>query len=63
MATKRCVGTLGEADHMGKKVFMRADLNMLLDDSQKTTDDTCIRASIPTIKFLREKGAKVIPIW
>uniref|UniRef100_A0A0A9HQW0 Phosphoglycerate kinase n=1 Tax=Arundo donax TaxID=35708 RepID=A0A0A9HQW0_ARUDO len=60
MATKRSVGTLGEADLRGKKVFVRADLNVPLDDAQKITDDTRIRASVPTIKFLLEKGAKVI---
>ncbi|WVZ77746.1 hypothetical protein U9M48_025573 [Paspalum notatum var. saurae] len=60
MATKRSVGTLGEADLRGKKVFVRADLNVPLDDAQKITDDTRIRASVPTVKFLLEKGAKVI---
>jgi phosphoglycerate kinase len=60
MATKRSVGTLGEADLKGKKVFVRADLNVPLDDAQKITDDTRIRASVPTIKFLLQKGAKVV---
>jgi phosphoglycerate kinase len=60
MATKRSVGTLGEADLKGKKVLVRADLNVPLDDAQKITDDTRIRASVPTVKFLLEKGAKVI---
>ena len=60
MATKRSVGSLGEADLKGKKVFVRADLNVPLDDAQKITDDNRIRASIPTIKYLLEKGAKVI---
>ena len=60
MATKRSVGTLAEADLKGKKVFLRADLNVPLDDSQNITDDTRIRASVPTIKFLMDKGAKVI---
>jgi phosphoglycerate kinase len=31
-----------------------------LDDAQNITDDTRIRASVPTVKFLLEKGAKVI---
>jgi phosphoglycerate kinase len=31
-----------------------------MDDDQNITDDTRIRASVPTIKFLTEKGAKVI---
>ncbi|GJM97728.1 hypothetical protein PR202_ga14677 [Eleusine coracana subsp. coracana] len=60
MAAKRSVGTLTETDLKEKKVFLRADLNVPLDDNQKITDDNRIRASVPTIKFLMEKGAKVI---
>ena len=70
MATKRSVGTLGDKDLMGKKVFLHADLNVLLDlhadvnvlldDSQNITDDNGIRASMPSINFLMGKGAKVI---
>jgi phosphoglycerate kinase len=60
MATKRSVGTLTEADLAGKRVFLRADLNVPLDENQRITDDNRIRASVPTIKFLMEKGAKVI---
>ncbi|KAL1204814.1 Phosphoglycerate kinase 1 [Cardamine amara subsp. amara] len=43
-----------------KKVFVRADLNVPLDDNQTITDDTRIRAAIPTIKYLIDNGAKVI---
>jgi len=57
---KKSVGTLGEADLKGKKVFVRVDLNVPL-DGKKITDDTRIRASVPTIKYLQEKGAKVSP--
>lgn len=57
---KKSVGDLSEADLKGKKVFVRADLNVPLDDNQNITDDTRIRAAIPTIKYLIEKGAKVI---
>eukprot|EP00250_Pteridium_aquilinum_P009418 c18657_g1_i1 orf=330-1631(-) len=57
---KRSVGDLKEADLKGKKVFVRADLNVPLDDSFKITDDTRIRAAIPTIKYLTDNGAKVI---
>ena len=39
---------------------MRADLNVPLDKSQKITDDTRIRSSIPTLKLLVENGAKVL---
>ncbi|KAA0054686.1 phosphoglycerate kinase [Cucumis melo var. makuwa] len=57
---KKSVGDLTAADLKGKKVFVRADLNVPLDDNQNITDDTRIRAAIPTIKHLTEKGAKVI---
>jgi len=57
---KKSVGDLTAADLKGKKVFVRADLNVPLDENQKITDDTRIRAAVPTIKYLISKGAKVI---
>ncbi|CAL9751157.1 unnamed protein product [Musa acuminata subsp. burmannicoides] len=60
MATKKSVGALTEADLKGKKVFVRVDLNVPLDENLKVTDDTRIRASVPTIKYLMERGARII---
>ncbi|KAL0300955.1 UNVERIFIED_CONTAM: Phosphoglycerate kinase, cytosolic [Sesamum radiatum] len=60
MATKKSVGSLKEADLKGKRVFVRVDLNVPLDDSFHITDDTRIRAAVPTIKYLIDHGAKVI---
>ncbi|MCO5555453.1 hypothetical protein L7F22_008998 [Adiantum nelumboides] len=57
---KRSVGDLKEADLKGKCVFVRADLNVPLDDKFNIIDDTRIRAAIPTIKYLIDNGAKVI---
>jgi len=57
---KKSVGDLSGAELKGKKVFVRADLNVPLDDNQNITDDTRIRAAIPTIKYLIQNGAKVI---
>jgi len=56
---KKSVGDLAEADLKGKRVLVRCDLNVPL-DGKTITDDTRIRASIPTVKYLMEKGAKVL---
>merc|ERR1719392_629261 len=56
---KKSVGDLTEADLKGKKVLVRCDLNVPL-DGKTITDDTRIRASVPTVKYLMEKGAKVL---
>ncbi len=51
--------TVRDVDVRGKRVFLRADLNVPLDDG-RITDDTRIRASIPTLVYLLENGATVI---
>lgn len=50
---------IDELDVKGLRVFVRADLNVPL-DGETITDDGRIRASVPTIKKLVERGAKVI---
>ena len=59
-AVKKSVGDLTKADLEGKRVFVRADLNVPLDKEQKITDDTRIRAAVPTLKYLLDNGAKVL---
>jgi phosphoglycerate kinase len=44
----------------GKRVFIRADLNVPQDDAGKITEDTRIRASVPCVKMAREAGAAVM---
>ena len=44
----------------GKRVFIRADLNVPQDDSGKITDDTRIRASVPAIQHALKAGAAVM---
>ena len=58
--SKKTVASLSEADLSGKRVFVRADFNVPLDDAGNITDDTRIRAALPTIQELINKGAKVI---
>ena len=52
--------TIEDVDLSGKRVLMRADFNVHLDDKLNITDDMRIRSALPTIKYALEKGAKVI---
>ena len=56
---KKSVGDLADGDLKGKKVLVRCDLNVPVEDGV-IGDDTRIRGSIPTIEYLVSKGAKVL---
>lgn len=52
--------TIEDIDLRNKKVLVRVDYNVPLDDERNITDDIRIRLSLPTINYLIEKDAKVI---
>jgi phosphoglycerate kinase len=52
--------SIRDIDPKGKRVFMRVDFNVPLDDSGSITNDTRIRATLPTIQYATEHGARLI---
>ncbi len=52
--------TIRDIDVKGKKVFVRVDFNVPMDENQNITNDTRIRATLPTINHLLDNGAAVI---
>jgi phosphoglycerate kinase len=51
---------MADLELRGKRVFIRADLNVPQDDAGNITDDTRIRASVPGIRLALDKGAAVM---
>jgi len=52
--------SLNDINVKGKRVFLRVDFNVPLDDQQEITDDTRIKSSLPTLRHLVEEGAKIV---
>lgn len=57
---KKSVRDLSDAQVRGKRALLRVDFNVPLDDDCNITDDTRIRASLPTIKLLLDRGARPV---
>src|SRR3954464_14303928 len=58
--TKLTVRDLSAAQLKGKRALVRANLNVPLDEHRHITDDTRIRAALPTIEYLCDRGARVV---
>ena len=55
---KKSIKDLG--DIKGKRALVRVDVNVPMDENKNVTDDTRIQAILPTVKFLKDKGVKII---
>jgi phosphoglycerate kinase len=54
------IRTVDQIDLKGKRVFIRVDFNVPQDEKGNLTDDTRILLSLPTIRFARDAGGKVV---
>ena len=52
--------TVKDIDLKGKKVFVRCDFNVPMDENQNITDNRRIVAALPTIKYLIDQNCKII---
>jgi phosphoglycerate kinase len=52
--------TIEDIEWRGKRAIVRVDFNVPMNDEGQITDDTRIRAAVPTISYLRDHGAKVV---
>lgn len=52
--------TIRDIDFTGRRVLVRVDFNVPLDENLKITDDTRIRMAVPTLKHIIEKGGRLV---
>src|ERR671938_950628 len=57
---KKTIRDLSDAEVRGKRALVRVDFNVPMDEQRRVTDDTRIRAALPTIEALLDRGACVV---
>jgi phosphoglycerate kinase len=59
---KKCISDLRDNELRGKRVLVRVDFNVPMDKQGNITDDMRIRAALPTVRYLIDRGAKALLI-